>query len=116
MQMDLPDYLYEMPSRATLRAQYGEMFWLAEKVSRNIVLRTILSERQNHRCAMCGIHTNLIKHSKQRATVEHVLTRSRGGRNHPDDCVMTCSRCNGNRKEKVLPEEEMILRWRCEAV
>lgn len=116
MQFDLPDVVYDLPSKTKLRKAHGDAWWLAEKLLRKIQLRTLLSERQNHRCAMCGIVTNLVKNSKQRATIEHVLTRSRGGRDHPDDCAMTCYRCNQKRREKVLPEEAMILQWRCEEV
>ncbi|RYD68679.1 MAG: HNH endonuclease [Verrucomicrobiaceae bacterium] len=112
MQFDLPDVVYDVPSKSELREAHGSFWWLAEKMYKTMWLRTVLSERQNHRCAYCGIVTNLVRESKQRATVEHVLTRSRGGRDHPDDCVMACARCNGKRGEKVLPEEQIVLEWR----
>jgi 5-methylcytosine-specific restriction endonuclease McrA len=112
MELELPDVVYVVPTKAELRKTYGEWFWLADKLVRKIHLRTILSERQNHRCAICGRATNLEKTSKARATVEHVLPVCRGGRDHPDDCVMACWRCNQKRRDKVIPEEQIVLVWR----
>ena len=106
----LPEYIYTMPSKKSLRREYGEQWWLAQKVIGKIHLRTLLAERQNHRCAYCGGYTNFV-YKKDRPTIEHVLPRVRGGRDHPDDCVMACYRCNSKRKDRVLPEEEMILEW-----
>jgi 5-methylcytosine-specific restriction endonuclease McrA len=60
-------------------------------VSRRGVLR-----RDAHRCAYCGGHAT---------TVDHVLPRSRGGRQSWENLVACCLRCN-NQKGNRTPEEK----------
>lgn len=75
---------------------------------RRMLLR--LSEAQNHRCCYCGTdtwHPNInmgetiiIKSKRTRATLEHVLPRSKGGTYGMYNLVMACNECNivrGNR-------------------
>lgn len=59
-------------------------------VSRRGVLR-----RDDHRCAYCG---------KSASTIDHVLPRSRGGRDTWDNLVACCLRCN-NVKGDHTPAE-----------
>jgi 5-methylcytosine-specific restriction endonuclease McrA len=59
-------------------------------VSRHGVLR-----RDNHRCCYCGNPAN---------TIDHVLPRSRGGRDSWDNLVACCLRCN-NAKGDQTPAE-----------
>ena len=63
----------------------------AVPVSRRGVLR-----RDEHRCAYCGGHAS---------TVDHVLPRSRGGRDTWDNLVACCVRCK-NLKGDRTPEEK----------
>jgi 5-methylcytosine-specific restriction endonuclease McrA len=63
----------------------------AVPVSRRGVLR-----RDGHRCAYCGGHAS---------TVDHVLPRSRGGRDSWENLVACCVRCN-NAKGDRTPEEK----------
>src|SRR4051812_31500071 len=51
--------------------------------------------RDRHRCAYCG---------RRGDTVDHVVPRSRGGRDTWLNTVSACSRCN-NRKRDRTPEE-----------
>ncbi|MFI7585593.1 HNH endonuclease [Spongisporangium articulatum] len=60
-------------------------------VSRRGVLR-----RDDHRCAYCGLHAT---------TIDHVLPRSRGGRDTWENLVACCVRCN-NVKGNRTPEEK----------
>ncbi|WP_022886114.1 HNH endonuclease [Glaciibacter superstes] len=62
----------------------------AVPVSRRGVLR-----RDDHRCAYCG---------KSASTIDHVLPRSRGGRDTWDNLVACCLRCN-NVKGDHTPSE-----------
>ncbi|MCU1634976.1 MAG: endonuclease, partial [Cryobacterium sp.] len=59
-------------------------------VSRRGVLR-----RDDHRCCYCG---------KSASTIDHVLPRSRGGRDTWDNLVACCLRCN-NVKGDQTPSE-----------
>ncbi|MDQ1295067.1 MAG: hypothetical protein QG608_2952 [Actinomycetota bacterium] len=63
----------------------------AVPVSRRGVLR-----RDNHRCAYCGSHAT---------TIDHVLPRSRGGRDTWENLVACCVTCN-NTKGNRTPEEK----------
>ena len=51
--------------------------------------------RDSHKCAFCG---------GKAATIDHVLPRSRGGKNRWDNTVAACSPCN-NKKGCRTPEE-----------
>lgn len=74
----------------------------------------ILSERQNHRCCYCGgdtwhpdiIDYQLDRSKSNRATIEHLLTRSQGGTFHWDNIAMACSECNTARG--TMPIEEFL--------
>ena len=52
--------------------------------------------RDNFRCQYCGKNGNL--------TLDHVIPKSRGGRDHWENVVVSCVRCN-NRKGDKTPEE-----------
>lgn len=73
--------------RRYVRAPHGR----AVPVSRRGVLR-----RDVHRCAYCGGHAT---------TVDHVMPRSRGGRDAWENLVACCVRCN-NAKGDRTPEEK----------
>jgi 5-methylcytosine-specific restriction endonuclease McrA len=67
-------------------------------VSRRGVLR-----RDGHRCAYCGGHGS---------TVDHVLPRSRGGRDSWENLVGCCVRCNNLKGDRTPDEMGWVLRWR----
>lgn len=52
--------------------------------------------RDNHRCVYCG--------STRKLTIDHVLPRSRGGKNTYLNCVTACVKCNQSKGDKT-PEE-----------
>ncbi|AAT89529.1 HNH endonuclease [Leifsonia xyli subsp. xyli] len=62
----------------------------AVPVSRRGVLR-----RDMHRCAYCG---------KSATTIDHVLPRSRGGRDSWENLVACCLRCNNVKSDKTPGE------------
>lgn len=51
-------------------------------------LRERLSEAQNHRCCYCGCDI------RNGATIEHVISRYRGGSNDWGNLVASCDPCN----------------------
>ena len=64
---------------------------------RNIMLsRKNILRRDRHRCQYCNCRESL--------TVDHVLPKSRGGRDHWTNLVAACIACN-NRKGNRTPEE-----------
>lgn len=68
----------------------GSIFWKSFPLG--VRLFICLGESQNWRCCYCGAHTN---GSEERyATLEHFLAKSLGGRDHPDNMVMSCNVCN----------------------
>lgn len=70
-------------------------------VSRRGVLR-----RDDHRCAYCR---------RSATTVDHVLPRSRGGRDSWDNLVACCVRCNGLKGNRTPEEMGWVLAVRAVA-
>lgn len=70
---------------------------------RRQVTNTFLFARDDYCCMYCGKHRSKLK-GRQFLTRDHVIPRSRGGRNSWDNVVTACSSCN-NRKGSRLPEE-----------
>jgi 5-methylcytosine-specific restriction endonuclease McrA len=58
-------------------------------------------KRDGHRCAYCGAHAT---------TVDHVLPRSRGGRNTWKNTVAACEGCNQRKADATPAEAGMRLR------
>lgn len=67
------------------------------RVNRNRIFR-----RDNHECAYCG--------SKKDLTIDHVIPRSRGGRNTWTNLVACCQKCNLKKGDKTPEEARMHLR------
>ncbi|PDQ34304.1 MAG: HNH endonuclease [Candidatus Lumbricidophila eiseniae] len=66
-------------------------------VSRRGVLR-----RDEHRCAYCG---------RSAMTIDHVLPRSRGGKDTWENLVACCQRCNNAKGNRTPAEMGWQLRW-----
>lgn len=60
------------------------------------VNRKRIFKRDNNTCGYCG--------SKKNLTVDHILPRSRGGKNTWENMITSCNRCNGM-KDNRTPEE-----------
>lgn len=67
------------------------------RVNRNRIFR-----RDNHECVYCG--------SKKELTIDHVIPRSKGGRNTWTNLVTCCQKCNLKKGDKTLEESRMHLR------
>ena len=63
---------------------------------RILLTRKNVIRRDRHRCQYCG--------DKERLTMDHVLPKSRGGKDSWDNLVTACVPCN-NRKGSRTPEE-----------
>lgn len=67
-----------------------------QKIATKKPSRTLIYKRDNHTCQYCGSHKNL--------TIDHVIPRSRGGKDDWDNMVVACMPCNTNKGNKT-PEE-----------
>ncbi|MDE2996471.1 MAG: HNH endonuclease [Bacteroidota bacterium] len=85
-----PSYRIPWPSIVRLKA-YVRLPYKRILLTRKNVLR-----RDRQRCQYCG--------SKDRLTIDHVMPKSRGGKDTWDNLVAACVPCN-NRKGNRTPEE-----------
>lgn len=78
---------------------------LSELKSKKIKTNTPSSKRvklwakQNGFCWYCGSHVTTAT-----CTLEHIMTKSRGGTSHANNTVMACKRCNGQKADMTLEE------------
>jgi len=66
--------------------------------------RRNIFERDRHRCQYCGK-----RFPKQDLTIDHVLPRSRGGKNTWTNLVLACVQCNLKKSNKTPKEARMHL-------
>ena len=64
--------------------------------------RKNIFERDGHRCQYCGK-----RFSKQDLTIDHVLPRSRGGRDTWENLVLACVKCNLKKSNRTPVEAGM---------
>lgn len=72
--------------------RYGQAAW-----SRRGVL-----QRDAYECAYCGARG---------LTIDHIVPRSRGGRDEWMNTICSCARCNGRKADRTLEESGMVLRF-----
>lgn len=70
--------------------------YVSYKIRRISITRSRILKRDGHRCVYCGFPRNL--------TIDHVLPKSRGGRNTWTNMVTCCSKCNTKKGDRT-PEE-----------
>ena len=70
--------------------------YMAE-IEARVVLRTRLSEAQNHRCCWCGCRFSDVPHHKRAPSLEHIRPTSLHGTDDPDNLAVACRRCNTKR-------------------
>jgi 5-methylcytosine-specific restriction endonuclease McrA len=63
--------------------------------------RKALAARDHGLCGYCG---------KPGENVDHIVPRSRGGKNEWENVVWTCKACNDRKADKLLSEARMTLR------
>lgn len=109
MKFHFPQFIHDMPTfeswmttcpKSKLRANLGF------KIELKIYWRTVLSEAQNHRCCYCGVGFSDQPDSVGSPTIEHVVPRSLGGPDHPNNYVIACYGCNTARG--VMPAEQFV--------
>jgi 5-methylcytosine-specific restriction endonuclease McrA len=77
--------------------------------------RRAVLQRDGYTCIFCGIRAGEGQNGRilrqNDFTIDHVLPKSRGGRNVWTNTACACSRCNGRKGNKTPREAGMILRW-----
>jgi 5-methylcytosine-specific restriction endonuclease McrA len=63
--------------------------------------------RDDHTCQYCGVK----KHGSE-LTLDHIMPRSRGGKNTWENLVTACKPCNGRKDDRTPEEAGMVLRHR----
>lgn len=67
-------------------------------------LRFILYCKQNKRCIWCNQEMYLLRRDKPRdlrATLEHLVPKSQGGKVHLSNIVVACNKCNNRREDRM---------------
>ena len=66
------------------------------------VNRSRIYSRDNYECIYCG--------SQKQLTLDHVLPKSRGGRNEWTNLVTSCFKCNLKKGNKTPEEAKMVMK------
>ena len=64
--------------------------------------RIRIYKRDNYECVYCG--------SKKTLTIDHVIPKSKGGKNSWENLVTSCFKCNLKKGDKTLEEARMKMR------
>lgn len=79
-------------------------FYLSRRRNRIVdwfPLKEDLSEAQNHRCPFCGVRMGMDNNPNNFPTTEHVTPLRCGGRDHIDNVVIACAKCNRDRNREI---------------
>lgn len=97
------------------REEEAEAAWqmhLQTDHERAMIIRHRLAEAQNWRCCYCGVQMGLYQRGPTQATIEHIIPRSLGGPDRPDNYAIACHACNqarGNAIEAI--HIEAVMAW-----
>lgn len=69
---------------------------------RIVLTRKNIMKRDRHTCQYCGVKSDL--------TLDHVMPRSRGGKDSWENLVTACNKCNVKKGNKTPAEAKMPLR------
>jgi 5-methylcytosine-specific restriction endonuclease McrA len=92
-----PSLVLAVPEHIRLTQTNPERHWKVPAPSRREVFR-----RDSHICQYCG--------NPKRLTLDHVMPRSRGGRDTWDNLVAACESCNTRKGNRTPQEAGMPLR------
>jgi 5-methylcytosine-specific restriction endonuclease McrA len=76
--------------------QYGETPWLK--------YRRLVFQRDSYTCVYCG--------AQNRLSVDHIMPRSKGGADTPDNLVTACLSCNIRKSDRTPEEAGMVFTLR----
>lgn len=104
MKLDFPLVINDEPKPESFAHYRGKMSRIAFDVAHWQWLRCRLSEAQNWKCCFCSCDTTDERNKKHSSTIEHVLPRSLGGSDDPENLAMSCDRCNNTRGNMLVEE------------
>ena len=77
--------------------------YISHKMKNLRVNRNRVYKRDNYECAYCG--------SKKELTIDHIIPKSRGGKNTWNNLITCCLSCNLKKGDKTPEEAKMPLRF-----
>lgn len=90
------DESYIYPSVIRLRS------YIRIPYHRIVLSRRNVMKRDQHECQYCGAHSDL--------TLDHVIPKSRGGKDRWENLVTACNRCNVRKGNRTPSEAKMPLK------
>lgn len=91
---------FEIPSVVRL-SEYKD---IRNKIRKANIKRLKVIIRDNFRCAYCGI-----KPGTGKLTLDHVLPKSKGGKDVPENLVASCFSCNNKKGDRTPEQAKMPL-------
>lgn len=95
--------VWQVPSVIRLRDYNKEIL---KKKRESFSKRKRIYVRDNFHCGYCGD-----KFQERELTLDHIKPKARGGKNEPENLVTCCFRCNQRKKDMLLSECGMQLRF-----
>ncbi|PSO53708.1 MAG: HNH endonuclease [Cyanobacteria bacterium QH_8_48_120] len=93
-------YIYaEFPLPTVIRLRY----YVRVPYKEIPLTRRNILERDSHTCQYCD-------YRGEQLTLDHVVPRSRGGKDHWDNLVSACVRCNVKKGSRTPKEAQMLLK------
>ena len=77
--------------------------YIKSKIKTFKVNRNRIYKRDNYECAYCG--------SKKQLTIDHIIPKSRGGKNTWNNLISSCLSCNLKKGDRTTDEAGMPLRF-----
>lgn len=72
--------------------------WISKSKRKNIYAKT------DNKCFYCGCELNLVN-----ATIDHIIPKSKGGKNNEENLVPCCRYCNASKHLKTLEEYRLYI-------
>lgn len=104
MKLNFPLVINDEPKPEEFVDYPGKMSYIAYEVAHWQWLRCRLSEAQNWKCCWCGCETTDVRKVWNASTIEHVMPKSVGGSDDPENLAMSCNRCNNARGNMTVDE------------
>lgn len=89
--------------------QGGQM--RAYAVKTHEILRDFICRRDKLKCQICGATAksfwdSTVKNKYVPFNIDHIIPKSKGGSNHPDNLQLLCESCNKRKRDQILNEEQ----------
>jgi 5-methylcytosine-specific restriction endonuclease McrA len=88
----------------TCEGNFKEAHWAYMRAEK-LYIRTRLAEAQNWKCCWCGRDCTDELDRRHSMTIEHIVPKSRGGKDTWENLAMACNRCNQKRGSEMKYKE-----------